>query len=368
MSNTSMHTSIPAYQKLAGELKEALLRGDHVPGGKFASEHELARQYKLARVTVRRATELLVTEGLLERCPGKGLYVRDKKSPASTVVKVIVGNLAWEPSVRIARGVQEVAKKYGIEVQVSDAHGSQEENVQQLLNLAGNGADGAVLMALHTPAFNEAVVQIKSTGFPFVVVDDRLREIEVVSVAADNYQGGFLAGKHLAEEKHEDLAFIGDCSTSTVHDRLDGFRDALAESGIALKRSNVLDITPKDRFADWDANVRKCVNGLLERKKRPSAIFCSCDAVARACYRACTALGIRIPDDVSLVGFDDDPLAEWLSPALTTVRQPFTEMGQVAMELLFKQLTKNKVATDNRLLPVQWVERDSTKVFRKKQK
>ncbi len=360
-----MHTSIPAYRKLADDLKKVLLSGEHSPGKQFASEHELARQYELSRVTVRRATELLVTEGLLERRAGKGLFVRDKESPATMVIKVIVGNLAWEPSVRVARGIQEVARNHGIEVQVSDAHGSQEENIKQLLALPENGADGAVLMALHTPAFNEAVVRIKSMGFPLVVVDDRLREIEIASVAADNYQGGFLAGKHLAEENHSNLAFIGDCSTSTVHDRLDGFRDALAESGIVLKRSNVLDITPKDRFADWDMNVRQCVTGLLERKNRPSAIFCSCDAVARACYRACTALGIKIPADVSLVGFDDDPLAEWLTPALTTVRQPFTEMGKSAMEMLLKQLMGENEAVQNLLLSVQWVERESTEALKK---
>ena len=360
MPNTSMHTSIPAYQKLAGDLRKTLVRGDHAPGAQFSSEHELARLYGLSRVTVRRATELLVTEGVLERRPGKGLYVRDKGSPATTMVKVIVGNLAWEPSVRVARGVQQVAKKHGIEVQVSDAHGSQEENVDQLLNLPGNGADGAVLMALHTSAFNEAVVRIKSTGFPLVVVDDRLREVDVVSVAADNYQGGYLAGRHLMTLGHSHMAFIGDCSASTVHDRLDGFRDALAEGGIALPRTCVLDITPDDRFASWDESVSHKAKALLEREKRPSAIFCSCDAVARACYRACSALGLPVPSEVSLVGFDDDPLAEWLTPALTTVRQPFTEMGQKAMELLLKQLTKNVVEPENLLLPVQWVPRSST--------
>jgi LacI family transcriptional regulator len=303
-----------------------------------------------------------VAECLLERRPGKGLYVRDTASPATSTVKVIVGNLAWEPSVRVARGVQEVAKKYGIEVQISDAHGSQEENLQALLSLPENGADGAVLMALHTSDFNEAVVQIKATGFPLVVVDDRLREIEVVSVAADNYQGGTLAGEHLAAAGHRRVAFVGDCAASTVHDRLDGFRDALAEAGIALPRRYVVDITPKDRFADWDEIVGQAVTALLQLESRPTAVFCSCDAVARACYRVCAALRLKVPEDVSLVGFDDDPLAEWLTPALTTVRQPFREMGRTAMELLLTQLTKRAARPENVVLPVEWVERGSTGV------
>jgi LacI family transcriptional regulator len=91
-------------------------------------------------------------------------------------------------------------------------------------------------------------------------------------------------------------------------------------------------------------------------------VFCSCDAVARACYRVCAALRLKVPEDVSLVGFDDDPLAEWLTPALTTVRQPFREMGRTAMELLLTQLTKRAARPENVVLPVEWVERGSTGV------
>jgi DNA-binding LacI/PurR family transcriptional regulator len=82
--------------------------------------------------------------------------------------------------------------------------------------------------------------------------------------------------------------------------------------------------------------------------------------VARACYRVCAARGLRIPQDLSLVGFDDDPLAEWLSPPLTTVRQPFTEIGQAAMELLGEQLSGRAAEPRAVTLPVTWVGRGST--------
>jgi DNA-binding LacI/PurR family transcriptional regulator len=84
--------------------------------------------------------------------------------------------------------------------------------------------------------------------------------------------------------------------------------------------------------------------------------------VARACYRVCAAQGLQIPRDLSLVGFDDDPLAEWLTPPLTTVRQPFTEMGEAAMELLCKQLAGRPLGAQLKPLPVTWVERGSTAV------
>jgi DNA-binding LacI/PurR family transcriptional regulator len=349
-----------AYARLARDLRQAVLKGEYAPGAHVASEHDLARRHKLSRVTVRRATELLVTEGLLERRPGKGLYVREAATASGAVVKVIVGNLAWEPSVRVARGAQQVARRHGIEIQVCDAHGDQRENLEYLLKLPQNGACGAILMALHTPDFNEAVIRVKAAGFPLVVVDYHPREIEVPSVVADNYQGGVMVGRHLAELGHTRAAFVGDCAATTVRNRMEGFRDALAERGVALKRADIVDITPKDRFANWDDAVRQAVDSLLRGEGRPTAIFCSCDAVARACYRVCAALGLDIPRDLSLVGFDDDPLAEWLSPALTTVRQPFAELGKRAMELLFKQVTGSPLSQKTVTLPVEWVQRAST--------
>lgn len=358
--NTSKHTSISEYARLAQKLRQAVEKGEVAPGARVASEHELARNHKLSRVTVRRATDLLIEEGLLERRPGKGLYVREKEPEVTKVVKVIVGNLAWEPSVRIARGAKQVARKHGIEVQVCDAHGDQREDLEALLNLPKNGACGAILMALHTPAFNEAMVRVKAEGFPLVVTDYHPGEISMPAVVADNYQGGTLVGRHLVELGHTKIAFVGDCMASTVRLRLEGLRDALADAGVTLPRDRVVDITPDDPLANWDERVQKMVTKLLKTSPRPTAIFCSCDAVARACYRVCTVLGLHIPKDVSVVGFDDDPLAEWLTPPLTTVRQPFTEMGEAAMELLCKQLAGRKLETNAKPLPVTWVERGST--------
>jgi len=303
---------------------------------------------------------LLIEEGLLERRPGKGLYVREPKREASRLVKLIVGNLAWEPSVRVARGAQQVARGHGVEIQVCDAHGDQGEIVESLLKLPQNGASGALLMALHTPAFFEAAVRVKAAGFPLVVIDHHPVELEVPAVVADNYQGGLLVGRHLAGLGHKRLGFVGDCCSSTVRSRLDGFRDALAEAGVVLPSGCVADLAPEDPLADWGAMVRQAVEALLDGCARPTAVFCSCDAVARACYRACAAKGLSIPGDLSVVGFDDDPLAEWLSPGLTTVRQPFAEMGRAAMGLLLKQFAGNRVKAQTVMLPVEWVERQSS--------
>ena len=361
--DTGMHTGLPAYKWLAAGLKAEVVKGRHGPGERLASEHDLARQHGLARVTVRKATELLVAEGVLERRPGKGLFVREK---AVGVLKILAGNLAWEPSIRIVRGAQQAARKLGYEVQVCDAHGDASANMESVARLAGNGTRGAVIMALHTPAFRAAVSRLKADGFPFVLVDTYLKDGSgYASVAADNYGGGFVAGTQIAKAGHRCAGFIGDAGTSTVEDRLSGFRDGLAEFGVVLPRGMTCVFETPDPFVDWGEYVREACAKLLGggAKSRPSAVFCSCDAVARVVYRFCAEKKIRIPDDLGVVGFDDDPLAEWLSPGLTTVRQPFTEMGAAAMRLLEAQLTGiDATAQQHIALPVEWVGRGSLRV------
>src|SRR5690606_38937443 len=92
---------------------------------------------------------------------------------------------------------------------------------------------------------------------------------------------------------------------------------------------------------------------------RPTAIFCSSDGVARPAYRSLSALGLQVPKDISLVGFDDDPIAEWLPSPLTTVRQPFHEMGLSAIELLCRRMDNADAPVEHSVLPVELIRRAS---------
>lgn len=348
------------YEALAERLRRSIRRGDFQPGQLLGSEHELARQQSISRMTVRRASEILVSEGLIERRPGRGLYVRSG-SVGTTLVQVVAGNLQWEPSLQVSRGVQQVARQRGIQVQLYDAHGDELLDLEMLRRLPSGSAKGAVIVSLHGPQFNEAVYELRSKRFPFVLADQRLHDIEVPSVTADNYAGGYAAGKLLLSKGHRRIAFVGDLVASTVMDRLSGLRDAFADAAVAFDRGLVVDLlAEKDRLGDWSAHIEKAVSDLMGRPTPPTAIFFSCDGVARPGFRALLQMGVRVPDDVSIVGFDDDAtIAEWLSPGLTTVRQPFTQMGEAAIELLCKLIADPMAKVEHRTLPVQLIERGS---------
>lgn len=355
--NTGIKTSDSLYRALADELRTAIRRGRWKPGQQIGSEHDISRSKKLSRVTVRKASELLVGEGLLERRAGKGLFVREAGSDTG-IIQVVVGNLAWAPAVQVVRGVQEAARGTGGPVQIYDAHGSLAADLELVRRLPDGPARGAVILGLPVPVFAEALYDLKARNFPFVLVDQRLHDLAVPSVQADNRAGGRLVGTELLDRGHRRIAFIGDLAADTVRDRLAGLRDATDDRGLPHDRSLVIDLTPADPFADWTPLIVRAVAVLMAKPDPPTAVAASCDAVARAVVRALRDLGRRVPDEVSVTGFDDDPLAELLDPPLTTVRQPFTAMGRTAAELLVR-LMADRRAVEQRVLPVELIRRAS---------
>lgn len=356
-----MVSATALYVDLANSLRVELTSGRFRPGQPFASEHDLVRSRKLSRVTVRKASDVLISEGLLERRPGKGLFVCSGPPTRTSVIQVVCGNLGWAPSLQATRAIQEAARPHGFQVQLYDAHGSMAEDLEAIRGLPSTQARGAVIFALHAVAFAEAIYALKSSGFPCVLIDQRLADLDIPSVMADNHAGGELAGRALIGQGHKRIAFIGDLEADTVQRRLAGLRDAAGDAGLPFSRALVRDVAPDDRFASWTAQTERHVQELFTAPsaERPTAIFASCDAIARDVYAALGRLGLMVPRDVSVIGFDDDPLAATLAPGLTTVRQPFAEMGRAAFEMLHRRLLDPATPVEHRLIPVSLVERSS---------
>ncbi len=353
------------YATVAEKLRQVIRDGGYQPGNLIGSEKGLAREQGVSRMTMRRASEILINEGLVERRPGKGLFVCSKDDAAHiSQIQVIAGSLAWEPSLQVSRGIQAMAGKMRILVQFYDAHGNTDLDLEMLRQLPQGNARGAVIMSLHSPAFNDAVCRLAATGFPFVLADQRMRDLNIPSVTADNYNGGYQAAQHLISLGHTRIAFAGDLNATTVEDRLSGMRDAIADAELPFIRSLVIDVSQDKADVDkWIEFSESAIRELLSRPERPSAIVCSCDAVAYAAVKAAGALGIAVPDDLSVIGYDDSPLAHMVTPALTTIRQPFEQMGHAALELLIKQTSRQAAdhsPAAHRVLPVELIMRQST--------
>ena len=354
--NVSKNSRKAPFAILAENLRRRIEEKALKPGAMIGTEVNLAAESGLSRMTVRRAVQELVDAGLVERRAGRGIFVSEARSSVARSIRVLVGNLLWAPAVRVAQAVQEEAQKVGREASVFDARGNLAAFIDELKALPDSGFAGAVIMSQHDAGFNRALVGLVAAEFPFVVVDQTLSDLPADSVSSDNRAGGHLAAGALLAAGHARLAFLGDMAADTTAARAQGVADACAE---ALVPPPLRLAIPGQRFGDWEPAIRRSVNKLLNEKNRPTALVCSCDAVARIAMRALATHDVAVPDEISVTGFDDDPIAEWTSPALTTVRQDFAEMGRHAYTLLNVRLADPASPPRHDDVAVTLIERDS---------
>jgi LacI family transcriptional regulator len=354
---------IPAYIALAEKLRSAIASNNFLPGDFIGTEVELSKDNSITRMTVRRAIQILIDEGLLERQPGKGIFVKNPKEDFKQI-KLLSYNLSWMPSIYIGQGMKLQAEKVGSDVILCDYRGNEKEYIEAIRDLPNSkDRNCAVIVSIHNKAFYNALLRLELANYRYVVVDEILNEFPSPSIASDNLLGGKLAVQNLLECGHTNIGFIGDVQASTTEKRFRGGAIVLAEK--ALTYSHVISLSTDDSI--WEQDVLHNLRKLMNSNSLPTAFFCSCDAVARYVYRAASILGLSIPDDISVVGYDDDPIAEWLSPALSTIRQPFEKIGEEAVNALihFEPNTLDNDIPVAKELPVEYIQRDSVKRMKK---
>ena len=227
--------------------------------------------------------------------------------------------------------------------------------VRELRHLRRKRVDGVVLVG--GLAADDALAGAVE-GLPLVTVDRDTGVPGCWSVRADHRAGGRIATEHLVELGHERIAHIaGPERLSVAQERAAGYREALVSSGLEPDPSLVV-------HGDFgEAGGHEALRTLLRRRCEFSAVFCSNDLAAVGALRALDEAGFRVPEDVSLVGFDDIHLAGYLRPALTTVRQPIHELGRRAATLLLEHAVLGE-PDRHEVLDVTLVRRDSARPVR----
>jgi LacI family transcriptional regulator, xylobiose transport system transcriptional regulator len=263
---------------------------------------------------------------------------------------------AW--AVEVIRGVENVARAAGLSVVLSGSGGEQTPTDSWVDSVLARQSMAVILVLSDLSPQQRR--RLSAHGVPFVVVDPTGDPGEdVPSIGAANWNGGLVATRHLISLGHERLAVIGGphemlCSRA----RIDGYRSALEDAG--------LEIAP-ELVGNGDFHVEGGHSEgrrLLQLDDPPTAIFAGSDLQAMGLYEAARELGIRIPEDLSVIGFDDLPVARWLGPPLTTIRQPLTEMAEQATRLALT-LSRGERPPNLRLdLATDLVVRQSTAVPR----
>lgn len=214
----------------------------------------------------------------------------------------------------------------------------------------------AGLIVVPHDRFAEGLHQVQAIGLPVVVVDRDEAGEPGMSVAVDDIAGGELAARHLIELGHRHLAFVGDEeSAGPVHERLSGVRKAVADSAYDVR----LDVLPADLTADAGRVVGDQL-AAMPPQERPTAVTAAIDLLAFGVLQSLLQHGIRVPEDISLMGYDDIPFSRQLSVPLSTVRRPHYEMGATAAEMLTETLAGDPREQRHVVFEPELVVRDST--------
>jgi DNA-binding LacI/PurR family transcriptional regulator len=283
-----------------------------------------------------------------------GYRRRSASTAAGPMIDLVFSQLGGEWAMELIRGVEEVARAEGVELVLSECGGALRPRQEWIESVLNRRPLGVIMVFSDLDADQRA--QLETRRIPFVVVDP-VGDVgdDVPSIGSANWNGGRLATNPLRNLGHQRIGMIGGpIDTLCSRQRVDGYTDA--------QRSTGADVDPAlIRWGDFsvDGGYREAL-ALLRLPDPPTAIFAGSDMQALGVYQAARELGLDIPRDLSVVGYDDLPVAQWVTPALTTVHQPLHQMAQLAARVVI-DLSRGKTPAALRLdLAVDMKVRQST--------
>ncbi|WP_046469569.1 LacI family DNA-binding transcriptional regulator [Allosalinactinospora lopnorensis] len=317
----------------------------------------LNRPERVAEPT-RRRVEQAVRE--LDYVPNS--WGRSLRSGRSDSVGLLVLDVTNPFFTEVARGVEDVASEEGLAVVLLNSAERQDRQQRSVRLLAEQRAAGAVVMPVDGGV--DDLLWLRKQGVPWVLLDRGDVGADVAcSVAVDNHAGGMAAGRHLVGLGHERVIYLsGPSRLEQCRARLAGLRAALEEAGIDPDGAVRPVFTEQLNAESGEKAVEELLAG--GPKRRPQAVFCANDQLALGVLKGLGGRGLGVPQDLSVVGYDDVGFAGLLHPGLTTVAQPKYEIGRAAMRLLLSELNETGHRHERLRFAPELIVRGSTAAYR----
>ena len=278
---------------------------------------------------------------------------RNLRKNESNAVLVMIPDVTKLSYSRTLAGINEKAQEYGYTLLMNNAVGDDQETVLHKMAESQRAA-GAILLNV---MLGDSWLPEVDAKLPLVLCSEYVEGCETLCVSVDDRKVGRDAAEYLMKLGHRRIGYLGSNMTcSSAADRLEGFRETLAKAGVE-PQVQLLD------YRDVSSNYRegcRAARELLEREDRPQAVFCYSDILAMAVVTAAGELGIRVPEQLSVLGVDNNVYAEMVHPYVTSIAQPFEEMGRKAMELLHLKMTGQTDSRDRIIARHIFMEKEST--------
>jgi GntR family transcriptional regulator, arabinose operon transcriptional repressor len=356
------------YEKIIADIQKKIINNTYALNDRIPTEFELAEQYQVSRITSKRALEELKNEGYIYRKQGSGSYVSDefkyrRSTGAGNYVAVIMPRYVSSGSFAATiRGTSSVVQENDLSLKLYTNVKSQSEVSTLLQDLYRQDIAGIIYYPF-SDAENIAVLNMLAMAhFPLVTIDKYFECVPVSSVVSDNKKGGELSAGYLISNGHRTIAFVSDIpfeSATSIRDRYFGYCTALQAHGIKVDMDLIVQggwTSEYPRTYNQKAYM-EIIQNLLARGV--TAVCAANDIIATSIIHAASDMGVSIPGRLSIVGFDDSEMAEYIRPPLTSVKQDFVLMGKTAGELICRSRESGKLDYSRTVLPVSLVERET---------
>ncbi len=279
------------------------------------------------------------------------LVARSLQTNRSHLVGVIVDRMQSPFSPTTVQGIQDGLRSAGYSISIAYSNRDQALAIEAINSFYSRQADGIVVINSWLHTYNDPILAMQNR--PFVFVNRLFGACLKNCVGPGDRVGAQIATQHLVDLGHKRIGYINGVENwIEARDRLSGYQDVLQKNGLPVDETLIA-------RGDWgvDSGYRGAQE-LLASKERPTAIFAANDIMALGAIYATQEAGLQIPGDIALVGYDDRDFAEWIRPALTTIRMPSYEMGLAAARLLLEQFAGEEME-DATQIPGKLIIRDS---------
>lgn len=353
---TDSISQVPKYQVAKEYILDFIENKNLSPHERLPSEAELVKKLNVSTITVRRALSELVDEGIIYRVKGKGTFLAEPKPEIETGSKLITFVLSGyemhdHSYIQIIKGIQSYLSKYDFKLVIEFIENDVEKEVELIQKIIQTDCAGLLIYSSNPEAVKGYILELQEKQLPVVLLDRFPIGVPLPCIACNNHEGAFLAVQHLISLGHEKIGFSGyDFFLNSEKERYLGYVHAMMNAELPIDDRLLF----PERELDYKNLVDKIKAGDI------TALFCVNDRRALEVIHQLSNMEIKIPEDISIVGFDDFESSKFAQVPLTTVQQPFEQLGYEAAKLLLELCKQTSITAKKILLPTKLVVRDST--------
>lgn len=368
MFKLSKDSPIPLHVQLLNELRHAILSGKLKPHEQLPGEYLLVEQLNISRSTIQRAWQTALDENLIYRVPAKGTFVSEISSAAAKpkIIGCIMPEFRYSFDGSLFDGAEEILRAAGYRLLFAQSERRIADENRLIRTMCEEGAAGILLWPVGEYTQDRYVYQSDCT-VPIVLLDRPILGANLPCVTSQNYDGARQAVEHLLSLGHQRIAFAAwpPLDLLPVAERGRAYHDAMETAGVPplpfITLGAPVEAVNYRRYAQEAHEDVATLADVLSQPDRPTAIFAMNDIVATLVLRAVQEIGLNVPNDLSLVGFDNHTeLAARIVPALTTVAQDTRLLAREAARRLLVLIEGEPSLNTFILIPTRLVVRDST--------